>query len=163
MWKENGINKYPDVVLHDCLITNIEKKGEDIVVDFDRFDSSDKYGFWIKDIEKNIYYRTGSSQIVIKEYDIDYISIKEIRTQQLSEEHFFQTVSDIEPKKFIKKINKGKWKFEVVEEFYSINRLLYIGRIHVAKKHQKSFWCCIKLQFKELIYLWNEIRYDCIW
>ncbi len=90
MWKESGINKYPNVVLHDCLVTNIEKNGDDIVVDFDRFDSSGQYGFWIKDIEKNMYYRTGSSQIVIKKYDIDYTSIKEIRTQQLSEKLFFE-------------------------------------------------------------------------
>ena len=163
MWKESGINKYPNVVLHDCLVTNIEKNGDDIIVDFDRFDSSGQYGFWIKDIEKNMYYRTGSSQIVIKKYDIDYTSIKEIRTQQLSEKLFFETVSDIEPKVFIKKVNMGKWKFEVVEEFYSTDRALYIGRIHTKKKNQKSFWCCIKLQFKELLYLWSEIRYDCIW
>lgn len=155
MWKESGTNKYPDIILHDCLVTNIEKSGDDIAVDFGKFDSSGKYGFWI--IASEMPYRTGLSRIVIKECDMDYMSIKEIRTQQLSQELFFQTVCDIEPKIFMKNINKRKWTFEVVEEFYSAGRALYIGRIHNKKKKHKSFWCCVKLQFKELLYLWNEI------
>lgn len=157
MWKHNGINKYPEIILHDCLIANIDKEGDDIVVDFD------KWGFWIKDFEKDMYYRTHSGRIVIKGYDADYLSITEIRTQQLSEKKFFETVHDIKPKRFIKNINKGKWIFEVVEEFYSDGRALYIGQVQNKKKHQKSFWCCVKLEFKELLYLWGEIRYDSPW
>lgn len=154
MWKESGINKYPDIILHDCVITNIEKNGDDIAVNFD------EWGFAIKDIETGMYYRTDPSQIVIKECYIDNISIKEIRTQQLSEELFFETVYDIEPKRFMKKINKGKWKFEVVYEYYSYGGALYIGQVDNKKKGKKSFWCCVELQFKELLYLWNEIRYE---
>lgn len=159
MWKESGTNKYPEVTLHDCMITNIEKSGDDIAVDFDKFDSYGKYGFWLKDIETGRYYRTGFSQIVIKECDIDDITIKEIRTQRLSEKLYFDTVYDIEFNHFMKKINKGAWTFEIVYEFYSGIGALYIGQIH-NKKHE-SFWCCIKLNFKELCYFWNEIRYDC--
>ena len=161
MWKESGINSYSEVSLHDCMITNIEKSGDDIAVDFGKYDSYGTYGFWIKDIAAGTCYRTGVSRIVIKECDMDYISIKEIRTQQLSEELFFDSVCDIEPEYFMKRINKRKWTFEVVEEFYSTGRALYIGRIHYKKRKKESFWCCVKLQFKELLYLWNEIRYDC--
>ncbi|MBD5470024.1 MAG: hypothetical protein HDR19_02590 [Lachnospiraceae bacterium] len=157
MWKHNGINKYPEIILHDCSIANIEKEGDDIVVDFD------KRGFWVKDFEKDMYYRTHSARIVIKDYDADYLTITEIRTQQLSEKKFFETVHEVKPKCFIKNINKGKWIFEVVEEFYSEGRALYIGQVQNKKKYQKSFWCCVKLEFKELLYLWNEIRYDCPW
>lgn len=154
MWKESGVNKYPEIVLSDCSITNIEKKGDDIVVDFG------ENGFAIKDIQKSAYYRTTPSQVVIKGCDIDNIEIKEIRTQQLSEELFFESAYDVESEYFIKKINKGKWKFEVVYEFYSCVGALYIGHVNSKKKKQKSFWCCVMLQFKELLYLWNEIRYD---
>ena len=154
MWKESGINKYPEIILSDCIITNIERKGDDIVVDF----GDD--GFVIKDTEKDKYYRTTPSQVVIKECDIDNIDIKEIRTQQLSEELFFKTAYDVEPELFIKNINKGKWKFEVVDEFYSCVGALYVVHVQPKKKKQKSFDYCVILQFKELLYLWNEIQYD---
>lgn len=127
-------------------------KGGDIVVDFS------EYGFVKKDSDSDKYYRTDSAQIVVEQCDMDNITIKEIRTQQLSEEMFFDSIYDVEPKVFCENINTGKWKFEVVEEFYSTGRALYIGQI---RGNEKNFWCCVKLQFKNLVYLWNEIRYDC--
>lgn len=152
MWKERGINKYPEIILSDCLITNIEIEGENIVVNFD------KYGFFIKDSEKGRYYRTDSAQIVIKKCDMKNIVIKEIRTQKLSEELYFDSIYEVEGEIFIKKINMGRWKFEIVEEFYSTRRALYIGQV---RENNKFFWLCVKLQFEELLYLWNDIRYDC--
>lgn len=154
MWKERGINKYPEISLSDCIITNIEKSGDDIIVNFG------EDGFIIKDLEKNAYYHTDPSQVIIRGCDIDNITIKEIRTQQLSEELFYNSVYEIDAKSFLKKINKGKWELQMVYEFYSCSGALYIGHIQNKKKNQKSFWCCIMLQFNELLYLWNNIRYD---
>lgn len=151
-WKEREENKYPEIILSDCQIVNVEMKGGDIVVDFS------KYGFVKKDCDSNKYYRTNAAQIVIEQCDMDNLAIKEIRTQQLSEEMFFDSIYDVEPKDFCENINTGKWKFEVVEEFYSTKRALYIGQI---RGNEKNFWCCVKLQFKNLVYLWNDIRYDC--
>lgn len=161
MWKESGINKYPEIMLHDCLITNIEKEGEDIIVDFGKYKKSfEKYGFWISDSEKNMSYRTGESQIIIKGYND--LLIKEIRKHQLSlpEGLLMDTIYDIKPECFMKNIHKGEWRFEVVKEFYEYRRALYIGKIRIKKKKQPTFGCCVQLDYKELVYLWNEVRYD---
>lgn len=149
---ERKRNKYPEIMLSDCIIKNIEIKGENIVANFD------EYGFFIKDSEKGKYYRTDSAQIVIKKCDMENIAIKEIRTQKLSEELFFDSIYDVEFKKCLTNINMGRWKFEIVEEFYSTRRALYIGQV---REKDKSFWLCVKIQFEELLYLWNNIRYDC--
>jgi len=88
--------------------------------------------------------------------------IKEIRKHQLSlsEGLLMDTIYDIKPECFIKYIHKGEWRFEVVKEFYEFRRALYIGKIHVKKKKQPAFGCCVQLDYKELVYLWNEVRYD---
>lgn len=154
MWKERGINKYPEIILSDCSILNIDVREENIEVNFD------EYGFFIKDKKSNKYYRTGLAQIKIKKCDIDNIEIKEIRTQQLSEDLYFNSAYEVKIKDFLDRINTGKWKFEIVEEFYATRSALYIGMI---RENGKTFWLYVKLQFEELIYLWNEIRYDRPW
>ncbi len=151
IWKEKGINKYPDIILSDCLITNIQTKGSEVTIKFS------EYGFVKKDSQRNKYYRTDAAQIVIEQCEIEDISIKEIRTQRLSEDLYFDSMYDVERKVFLENINAGKWKFEIVEEFYSTGGGLYIGQI---RGDQHSFWCHVKLQFKNLVYFWNDIRYD---
>lgn len=64
----------------------------------------------------------------------------------------------VEAKDFLVNINTGKWRLEIVEEFYSSGGGLYIVRI---RGNENSFWCYLKLQFRNLVYLWNDIRYDC--
>lgn len=150
-WKEKGINKYPDIILSDCMITNIQGKEGEITVKFS------EYGFFKKDSQSNKYFRTDTAQIVINECDVDNIFIKEIRNQKLSEELYFESMYDIEPSIFMENISTGKWKFEIVEEFYSTGGALYIGKI---RADENSFWCHVKLRFKNLVYFWNEVRYD---
>lgn len=150
MWKERGINKYPEIILSDCLISKIEKNEDDFAIDFG------KQGFFVKDLKKNTYYRTASAQIIVKGCDINNITIKEVRTQQLSDELFFESMYDVKADHFLDNINSEKWKFEVVEEFYSAVGALYIGWV---SNGEKSFWCCVKLQFKELLYLWDEVQH----
>lgn len=150
-WKEE-INKYPDIILSDCVITNIQVKGDEITINFS------EYGFFKKDSQKNKYFRTDAAQIVFEQSDIDNICIKEIRTQRLSEDLYFDSMYDIDSPIFMENVNTGKWKFEIVEEFYSTGGALYIGKI---RADDNSFWCHVKIQFKNLEYFWNEIRYDC--
>ena len=147
--EKKELNKYPDILLSDCEVTAIEAKGNEIIVNFS------EYGFFIKDSERNNYYRTNAAQIVIEGCDIENISIKEVRTQQLSEELYFESMYEIEAKDFLVNINTGKWSLEIVEEFYSIGGGLYIIRV---RENENSFWCYIKLRFRNLVYLWNDIR-----
>ena len=151
VWKNKKLNAYPDIILSDCAIRDIQVVKNEIMVNF----SDD--GFFKKDIERKSYFRTDAAQLVMESCYIANISIKEVRTHQLSEEIYFESLCDIEGKEFIEKINSGKWKAIVVEEFYSSGGGLYRVRI---RSSETSFWCYIKLQFKNVIYLWNEIRYD---
>lgn len=151
LWKEKQHNSYPDIILSDCLIVGIQIKNGKIIVDFS------EYGFIKKDSKSNKYFRTDGAQVVIEKCDIDNILIKEIRTNQLSEELYFDSTYDIKTIDFLENINTGKWKFEIVEEYYSTGGGLYIGQI---RKKEDTFWCCIKISFKNLIYLWNDIKYE---
>ena len=123
LWKKTEVNKYPDIILSDCKVTNIQVERDDITVGF----LGD--GFFKKDNKSNNFYRTNGAQIVIKGCDIDNISIKEVRTQRLSKDIYFETMYDLEVKDFFENINTGKWRLEIVEEFYAIGSGLYVGRI----------------------------------
>lgn len=151
IWKNKKINNYPCIILSDCTIKNIQVVENEITVNF----SED--GFFVKDINEKKYFRTDVAQLIIESCDIADIEIKEIRTHQLSEEIYYESMYDVEPNEFNENINSGKWKAIVVEEFYGSGGGLY--RVHM-RSGESYFWCHIKLQFKNLIYLWNEIRYD---
>lgn len=107
------MNRYPDIILSDCVITSIQTKEQEVIVNFS------EYGFFKKDIQQNKYYRTDAAQIVIEECDIANIAIREVRTHQLSEELYFDSMYDVAPENFQKNVNMEKWSFEIVEEFYS--------------------------------------------
>lgn len=149
-WKEQGVNLYPDIILSDCTVSEIRINNTEMVLKF-----SD-YGFIKKD-RNNKYYRTDGAQVVIEGCDIESVSIKEIRTQQLCEEIYFDSMYDIETKTLFENVNMGKWRLEIVEEFYSTGGGIYIGQI---RNEEDVFWFYIKMRYKKLIYLWNNVRYD---
>jgi len=151
-WKHKELNKYPDILLSDCSLTNIALEGNQIIVNFS------EYGFFKRDSQEDKYYRTDGSQIVIEGCDYDNISIKEIRTQQMSEELYFETMYEIEIKDFIENINTGKWRLEIVEEYYAMGSGFYISQI---RTNNNCFRCYINIRFKNLTYLWSDIGYDC--
>lgn len=150
-WKNQAINKYPDIICTDSVITDIQMDKGNVVVDFS------KYGFFIKDDCQKKYYRTDGAQIAIEGCDIDSIIIKEARTHQLSETIYFDSIYDIEVEDFQKNISGGRWKFEIVEEFYSTSGGLYIGQI---RENETTFWCYIQIKFEKLIYFWNDLQYE---
>lgn len=152
VWQNKELNKYPEIILSDCSISSIYLETNKIIVDFS------KYGFVKKSSSDNKYYCTDGARIIVEECDIDNISIKEIRMQRLNEEEYFETMYDIEPSKFGKNINDGKWKLEIVEEFYATEKAFFVGQIRTK---ESNFWCQIKIYYKNLVYLWNDLRYDC--
>lgn len=149
-WKEQGINLYPDIILSDCTISGVQIKGNEMVFKF-----SD-YGFIKKDCN-NRYYRTDEAQIVIDGCDIENISIKEIRTQHLSGEIYFDSAYDIDIEEFVENVNSKKWRLEIVEEFYSTGGGIYTGQIRCE---EDTFWFYVKIRYKKIIYFWNNVRYD---
>ena len=69
-WKEQRENAYPNIILTDCLVDEIQVDDDDIILRFL------EHGFVIRDNGDSRYYRTKSAQIIVKECDIDNISIQ---------------------------------------------------------------------------------------
>lgn len=152
-WKESEKNKYPNIILSDCVVDDIRINDGDIIMEFM------KSGIIIKESSNSKYYRTHEAQIVLEKSDIENVSIKCVYKKKRIIGTTVDIVKDMERDTFFENISKGKWRFEIVEEFYSCVGGMYIGEVH--KKNQ-SFWCCVKFYFKNIIYFWNEIdyRYD---
>lgn len=149
LWLNKVINPYPDILVSDCSVESIQIDKDTITLTFS------EYGFFKRNHEKNRYYRTNGAQIIIEDGDIENLSIKEVRTHRLSEEIYFESMYEIKPKDFLNNINTGKWRMVIVEELYAVNGGFFIARV---REKESSFWCHIKLQFKNLIYLWNDCR-----
>ena len=151
IWKNIEYNKYPEIIMSDCKVNKIQIEENQVILNF----SED--GFFVKDSKKQGYYRTDAAQVVLQASNIDDISIKEVRTNQLSDKVCFDSMYDVEVQDFVENINTGKWSLEIVEEYYSAMGALYSLWI---KSTGTSFWCYIKLGFQNMVYKWNEIRYE---
>ena len=148
MWKETRKNQYPNVLLSDCSVIKIQVERKKIIANFS------VYGFATKNAKDGKSYRTDGGQLVFDGCDIDALEVKEIRTQRLSEELYFETMQDIDLNHFLDRINNGIWVLEIVEEFYAVGKGYYVGQIRSDKD---SFWCNIKIPFKDITYCWNSI------
>ena len=152
MCKEKGYDLYPKVILSDCTISEIQIKDNKLILIFS------SYGFAKKEEDGN-YYRTEGAEIIVEDYDRDEILIKEKRLHQLSEELYFESMFDIAFETLLKNVNSGKWKLEIVEEFYATGEGIYICHVREGKG---TFWIFIKMRYRNIVYLWNNVRYDWI-
>lgn len=153
MRKEMHGNQYPNVVLSDCSVIKIQVEDQRIVATFS------PYGFIVKNAEDDKYYRTDGGQLIFDGCDIDILEIKEIRTERLPEETYFETMRSIELGHFLDRINSRSWVLEIVEEFYALGKGFYIGQVHTDKD---TFWCHIKIYFQDLTYCWTNTMSECL-
>ncbi|MBD5517226.1 MAG: hypothetical protein HDR07_01580 [Lachnospiraceae bacterium] len=112
-WKEQRENAYPNIILSDCLVDEIQVNDKDIILKFL------KHGFVIKDVEDSHYYRTKSAQIIVKECDIDNISIQLVNRKRGVDKEGIRIITDIELHTFLNNILKKRWSYEIIEEYYS--------------------------------------------
>lgn len=150
-WRNSELNKYPDIILHDCFVDEIQPINDNLVLTFS------KYGFFKIIKEKNNYFRTKGGEIVVQGCLVEECSTSIVKTYQQTEQGFADLVFDIEVSDFIQKVNTKEWKLEIVEEFYASNACLFKGMIH---SKQENMWCYIKLFYKSLEYQWNEVCFD---
>ena len=150
-WQEQKKNAYPNIILSDCTIDEIYVDNHNIILQFI------KQGFVIKDNVNSRYYRTKSAQVVIEECDIDNILVQYVHVKSRRGHRLIKVVKDIEFNVFLGNLLNHKWKYEIVEEYYSELGGLFIGKIKDAKN---SMWCYMKLQYKDIIYFWDEINYE---
>ena len=150
-WKEQRENAYPDIILSDCLVDEIQVDDNDIILKFL------EHGFVIRDNEDSHYYRTKSAQVIVKECDIDNISIQLVYRKREVNGKVIHIIKDIELQTFFNNTLSKRWSYEITEEYYSALGGLFIGKIRESKK---SMWCYIKMQFKNIVYMWDEVDYE---
>lgn len=152
MESKRMINISSDISLSDAIVCEITNCKNDITVNF-----SEHGGFFKKDKNNGKYYRTSESSLILKDCNIDDISIKEIRMHKISEGLYCETMMDISLCDFLSNINSGEYTFEFVEEFYNSGKALFIGYV---KKDDDHFWCHIKLSCGDIVCYWKELKYD---
>lgn len=112
-WKEQSENAYPNIILSDCLVDEIQVDDNDIILKFL------KHGFVIKDDGDSRYYRTKSAQIIVKECDIDNISIQLVYRKRGVNRKGIHIITDIELHTLLNNILTKRWSYEIIEEYYS--------------------------------------------
>ena len=159
MWKHTSKNDYPNIILHDCFVTNISTQNNDIIFEFDD-------GFWITDTHKENPYgqilRTGKSQMLFSNVDYDFSGIYIFKELKVFKKLMFTNRVSLAMKDFIAKINSGKWSFEIKDELYAWHQAVFVGDVRFNHRpYRREFQ--IDLNVKEMIYSWNEIREDRVW
>ena len=127
-WKEQRENAYPDIILSDCLVDEIQVDDNDIILKFL------EHGFVIRDNEDSHYYRTKSAQVIVKECDIDNISIQLVYRKREVNGKVIHIIKDIELQTFFNNTLSKRWSYEITEEYYSALGGLFIGKIRESKK-----------------------------
>ena len=145
--KKQGYNMYPDIILSDCSILKIQLTEDELAFRFS------KYGFCVKDTDHN-YYRADGAAIVLEGFDREDFVAQEKRTHPLSGDLFFDSMLDITLDQFLENVNAGKWKVEIVEEFYATGRGLYICQV----TGKERFWLYLKMRYEKIRYMWNQVR-----
>lgn len=150
--KYRKTNAFPGVILHDCVVDEITAVGENLSV---KFSTSGVY-VWVE--KQNNYYRTGPAMIEILGCDTDNISIQEIRTNQISQKIFYRSMYEVKPSVFVRRVNSGKIRATVLEEYYAVHSTYLILRIQEHGK--KGYFAHIKMQYASLQYSWDTVRQD---
>ena len=161
MWKFSSENSYPDIILHDGVVTKITLDNDDLVMEFN------DGGFWIgQDNKQNPYkktVRTEKSELRFTDFDIDDIYI--FKMYNLFKKFYHTSRVEVSLEKLISNVNSGKWTFEFLYEYYTSSRqreAIFKGCVNVVNK-QKHYDCQIELDCSKMIYSWNKIDEDAIW
>lgn len=144
-WKNQRENAYPSIILSDCFVDEIQITNKELILKFLTC------GFIIQ--ENSRYYHTKSAQIIFEQCDIENISIQVVYNKKGLFRHK-RIIRDMDTAVFVENIVSEKWKFEIVEEYYSALGGLLVGQIRTAKA---TMWCCFRMQFENMRYLWDEV------
>lgn len=147
-WKNQRENAYPSIILSDCFVDEIQITNKELILKFLTC------GFIIQ--ENSRYYHTKSAQVIFEQCDIENISIQVVHNKKglFGNKRVIQNVDTVV---FIENIVNGKWKYEIVEEYYLALGGLLVGRIRTAIS---AMCCCVEMQFESMRYLWDEVDYD---
>lgn len=148
-WENRWENAYPNIILSDSVIDDLKIDNRNIVLDLKDI------GFAIKCNGK--YYRSKSAQVIFDNCDNENVIIKRIHRKKKINGAIINVMDEIEINDFFTNISSRKWKFEVVEEYYSTMGGLFIGKI---RQRKCSEWCLVKMQFKSMVYYWDKIDYS---
>lgn len=147
-WNQKELNKYPDIILTDCDITELEIKKDKIIIEF----LNDS--FFLKDGNSGKYFRTNKACIIIHGCNKDSIEIVATKWKKRDPGKCY----NIPPEKFYHKLRSKKWKCIVLEEYFCSGAGMFVVWIKTKKE---SFRCYISFKFSKIEYLWDKINYAC--
>lgn len=151
-------NQYPNIVLHDATVTKLEINGQEneITMHF-------HHGFFVDpEFDQTVAerrYASGPAQIVFEGCDIDEIKVKEIRTQKLTDDAFFEVAHPLSLETLAANINQSKWKIQINDEYFSSGTALYTSFVYAA--NGETLECVLEIPYKTLWYQWDKLNHDC--
>ena len=150
---------YPGIFLHDCTVTRVRVEGRDVVLELDD-------GFWIgADNPQNPFgklHRTDKSELRFVGADLEdcFTAVHNklhIRGSTTSIRHEVSFAS------FASKINRGIWRFEAVNEYYTGRSAMLCGYLRRGKYPYYGSEAQLEMRHESLQYSWNKVREDRPW
>lgn len=146
------LNAFPAVILHDCSIRRVYASQGDLVVELDDF------GFFVLVPERDNYFRTGHTgpaRLVFTGCDPDDLDIKEIRTHNLTEDQFFDSMYDLSPQALAERINGGRVRLTFLEEYYAGRSAFFV--LYVQDQDESRYTLQVKIAYRAIRYEWDGV------
>jgi len=158
LWKYSSDNSGYDMTMHDCYATNINVTGNDLVIDFED-------GFWVFPTNKAGFdgkvMRTDKARVVFYDFEM-FGEVYLYKTFHFFGKEVITIRKKVSLNDLSKKVNKGTWKMEFVEEYCDRCTALFRGYIDKNIRSEME-WQFTLDYFSGMKYYWNEIRTDCVW
>lgn len=146
------INAFPSVILHDCSIRRVYTRKGDLVVELDDF------GFFVLVPERDNYFRTGKTgpaRLVFTDCDPDDLDIKEVRTHNLTEDQFFDSMYDLCPQDIGRRVNDGTVQLTFLEEYYAGRSAFFV--LYVQDEDESRYCLQVKVSYRTIRYEWDGV------
>jgi len=146
VWKFQAEYEYGAISLHDCHITSIVEKDNNIELYF-------ADGYWLSEANNQNPYKK------ILRTDASCLTLLNANCEDI-----FFGGTKLSWDKFCSNITSGQWSFECITECYAGNKSVYSGWIWTEEGfYQPNPECNIWFTFQKLVYNWNNICEDRQW
>lgn len=156
MYNHSELNN-DNIVLHDCYANSMSYENGVLAFVFPE-------GFWVtpqhikNDSDKIV--RTDLSQVTFEL--LDRVA-EDVRIYIFRKNENADTIrEEWELDNFINKVNSGFFKIEFIDEYKAYQSILYKCWVHFDNEPY-HYECEIIIDTENVIYNWNQLRYECEW
>ena len=156
MYNHSELNN-DNIALHDCYANSMSYENGVLAFVFPE-------GFWVtpqhikNDSDKIV--RTDLSQVTFEL--LDRVA-EDVRIYIFKKNENADTIrEEWELDNFINKVNSGFFKIEFIDEYKAYQSILYKCWVHFDNEPY-HYECEIIIDTENVIYNWNQLRYECEW